>query len=642
MLPTDLNFSIFEGGISQTDKPINVNLKGLFDYYKNASLQVQHAYLKQLLPDKKTQALNIKYKKLKLPNFTPSGVFNKRNKDGITWYNSNIIMLDIDHVTDTAEAIKVRDQLKLHPSVILAVLSPLQKGVKALVYTDQTTTKETDAKTILNWIPQIAKELKIKDYMKDIDPIQLNYWQTCFFSYDPEGYFNLTPEALKITKETILPVKVETPPQSTPITEYIQAEADILITIFNNTTEGDGRHLKIAKVKRIAGLCLEYTPPKIFVGKVKKELLQAVVSMYESETDGNCKNSFISAWDTATNIKAKELDAILKPKGSLNPLVFIPNPFNRPEKKPPILSLNNVSLLTAGNVAVLVAPIGLGKSSVCEAILSKVINPECDGLGFSINGIDKALFIDCERTLEDTWDGYARMLRRAGMLTTDKIMISNLRLASEVTERKTIIEELIQEFNPSLIVIDGAGDLVKNTNDIEETPQLKSWLRRLAHNYNLTILTTIHPNPSTNNDNKLRGHLGTALMHEAEAIFTIKKAGLDRIITTDFTHGKNRNSGNASGSFGFCEVADMFITKDNVIPSKNLSTLTLTQKVKLVAETLGDGVQYQKAIDRIQSYLKLHHADLRSGISAIKEFLPKLVDEKLAVKTPDKLYQKPE
>ena len=134
--------------------------------------------------------------------------------------------------------------------------------------------------------------------MKDIDPIQLNYWQACFFSYDPEGYFNLTPTALKITKEVTPPAKVETPPQSTPdspITEYIQAEADILITLYKNSTEGD-RHLKIAKVKKIAGLCLEYTPPKIFVSKVKKELLQAVVSMYESETDGNCKNSFINAW----------------------------------------------------------------------------------------------------------------------------------------------------------------------------------------------------------------------------------------------------------------------------------------------------------------------------------------------------------
>jgi hypothetical protein len=245
-------------------------------------------------------------------------------------------------------------------------------------------------------------------------------------------------------------------------------------------------------------------------------------------------------------------------------LIFIPNWDNQPPDTPPIITLNGKGILTYQNVTAIIAAQGSGKSAVCEAVAAAVINKDADCLGFKVSDdCAHVIYIDFERTKNDVWNSFNRMCRRSRVNygeMPNNVLIAGMRSIPRLEQRKEAISDLLTNNKCSLLILDGAGDMVTDTNDLDQAIECRIFLRQLTVDHKLSILTTLHPNP---NSLKPRGHIGSEILREAEAVLVIKKVeGESRIITSDFEHGKNRNGSHAESYFLWSDNNMMFISVD--------------------------------------------------------------------------------
>ena len=242
--------------------------------------------------------------------------------------------------------------------------------------------------------------------------------------------------------------------------------------------------------------------------------------------------------------------------------VFIPNWNNKPEELPPALSLNGVSILTNGNVTAVVAAPGAGKSSLSEAAAAWHLNFTADTLGFEGDeNFEGVIYCDFERTNTDVWNSFNRMARRAGIpfgTEPEKVILVGMRSIPRLAERMQAIEYFLENNPCSLLLLDGAGDLVTDTNDLLQAIDCRIWLRELTVKYKVSIFTTVHPNPGSD---KPRGHIGSEVCREAECVFLAKKIDGDiHILTTNFEHGKNRNGSDLTTAYQWSDQEMMFIS----------------------------------------------------------------------------------
>jgi len=289
--------------------------------------------------------------------------------------------------------------------------------------------------------------------------------------------------------------------------------------------------------------------------------------------------SYLSIEKIVTSIN-KELDEVppvvelnqSKTGDNINPrskerqndnLIFVPTWDNKPEEQANVISLNGKSILSQKNTAAIIAAPGFGKSSVCEAVVTSYINRDADCLGLlvdqCINGI---IYVDFERTNIDVWNSFYRIARRAGISkgkTLNNVLVAGMRSIPRLGDRLKALEGLLNDNSCGLLILDGAGDMVTDTNDLLQSIECRIFLRELTVKYNLSILTTLHPNP---NSFKPRGHIGSEILREAESVLVIKNFDSYRILTTDFEHGKNRNNSIASSAYSWSDENKMFVSID--------------------------------------------------------------------------------
>lgn len=301
--------------------------------------------------------------------------------------------------------------------------------------------------------------------------------------------------------------------------------------------------------------------------------------------------------------------------------VFIPTKHNRPKELKPILTINDVPILTHQNISVIIAAPGSGKSSVCEAICSSAMNPHCDSLGIKVSTeVQNVLFVDTERVNMDVWNSYNRMNNRAKVKDSDKAQIVGTRSIPRLEERRKVIIELIEKFKPELIILDGAGDMVTDTNSLDQAIETRIWFRELTMKYNLSILTTLHPNKGTKNP---RGHIGSEILREAHAVFIIETNGTTKTLTNDFEHGKNRNGAIISSSFSWCDAQKMFISceppetfKKNE-PHLELSNEDIIGLVKVITKTDVNATEFKA---QLKVLIKGNHRNAKTGATSINDF----------------------
>ena len=268
--------------------------------------------------------------------------------------------------------------------------------------------------------------------------------------------------------------------------------------------------------------------------------------------------------------------------------LFIPTWDNKPPYRKPILSVNGVGILKFQNISCIIAAPGSGKSSICESIISSVINKDCDSLGFE-SDIDSILYIDFERAEEDVWTSFHRTMSRAKVKpgeTINKANIISLRNVSNAKDRKAKIEQLLRHFKPELLLLDGIGDLVDDTNSLEQSIECKNWVRYITSEFSVSILTTLHPNK---NSLTPRGHIGSEILREAEGVLAITVDSNEvRTLTSNFDHGKARNGGHATTCFEWSDEDKMFVSAEVV---EKVRIVKLQPHEKLTHEELIDLVK---------------------------------------------------
>lgn len=312
--------------------------------------------------------------------------------------------------------------------------------------------------------------------------------------------------------------------------------------------------------------------------------------------------------------------------------IYTPSYYNKPPEKKPVLTLNNVSVLTNENISSVIGAPGIGKSSIIEAICSSLLNINCDSLGFKVSKeVNKIMFIDMERTHDDVYKSMTNIYKRAGINRetdiSDKILIQSYRLLETAEQKQKAIEDKLKKYPANLIVCDGLADLVSNINDINESEKLRFWIKDIAYRYKISWFTNIHPNPGSD---KPRGHTGSMIYRESENSFLIKKnADGVRTITTDVDFGKNRNSGTIEYSYRWGDNEHMFISCDTPIGTSRkklrAEDLTNEETIELINKALPEPLNYSHLISRLKDYLP-EKVEVK-GTNAMKDFVKYLVEQ---------------
>lgn len=320
--------------------------------------------------------------------------------------------------------------------------------------------------------------------------------------------------------------------------------------------------------------------------------------------------------------------------------IFFPAWDNKPPVLPAVLSLGGTPILSHQNSSAIIANPGMGKSSIIEAIPANFLNPGCDSLGFEVSTLcEGIIIIDNERTNTDVWNSFYRMCRRAGKKEGENItgvLIAGMRSVSRLEERKKIIEQLLQDNPCSLLLLDGAGDLVYDTNDLQQAIECRIWFRELTVKYDISILSTLHPNP---NSNKPRGHQGSEICREAECVLLIKSHENDsRCITSDFEQGKNRNNPKLTTAFKWSEELKMFASADytEMLISGGLSkTNAKINEARYIAEKVLPAPNALNAGELEAAVMEL----VRVKETAAKDRIKIMKDNNIIVQLPDKRWR---
>jgi hypothetical protein len=279
----------------------------------------------------------------------------------------------------------------------------------------------------------------------------------------------------------------------------------------------------------------------------KRRMKQEVLDEYNEKYKALYNKEETPKSIDANPIKEENAPVQITANPTIKETIFTPSWSYVPRISPPVISINGVGFLTIENLAVIVATRGYGKSSICESILSNLLNKNCDCLGFTIGEeVQRAIFLDMERTDFDVWNSWRRMIARAEIkegdeTINDKVLFKGLRKERGKEKKFKAVEKLIIEFKPQLVMLDTAKSFVSSINKEEECKELVEWMEHIASEYQCAILTTLHPNKQkeTGKEELIGGGwLGRVLEEACEGVLQVTK-DVDEVRT--ITSIKERN-----------------------------------------------------------------------------------------------------
>jgi DNA-binding transcriptional ArsR family regulator len=311
--------------------------------------------------------------------------------------------------------------------------------------------------------------------------------------------------------------------------------------------------------------------------------------------------------------------------------VHIPGIHPPKEELKQIVYFNNAPFLSSGNLCVIVAAPGSGKSSICESILSNILNPDCDALNFKVSDeVQRAVYFDGERALPRLDKSNERMLQRAGVIEhKEKCLIVGLRENFTIKAKRQKIIDIVEGFKPQLVLIDGIGDLITNTNSEDETNDVYLWIIELITKYDISIITTLHPNK---NSDTARGWIGSELLRRCEGVLLVK---INRDDTRTISTEKQSNGEKTKSSYKWDKGLSRMITCDNQKPgvtkSQSIFEIITAYDIEMMKQSIdkdaaGDkkAYKYGELLTTIQKYLKEEHPHLTTGDNAVGVFIKDL------------------
>lgn len=329
--------------------------------------------------------------------------------------------------------------------------------------------------------------------------------------------------------------------------------------------------------------------------------------------------------------------------------VYISGVHPLPKLIKPFVTFKGGKYLTAKNLSLVVADAGGGKSSVFESILASMHNEDCDSLGFKVsNEVTTALFFDCEQDFSTVEDNTKRMKRRAkGVIDKNKVThIIGLREVFTIENKQKKIIALVEYYKPQLLLLDGVADLVYQANSEEETVQLYSWLIELITKYNLSIISSIHPNSQSTATTtiKARGHIGSEMIRRSEGVIQLVKSSC-KTITTISTN-KMRHSEPLKASFTWSKDDGYNVSCEPLTTGKAKSlsiyhSLTV-EELNALRDSYLEGknkFKWGELEKELKSYINENHPETNAkGTNAIGTLIKHLTANNYILKTPSSPY----
>lgn len=275
-----------------------------------------------------------------------------------------------------------------------------------------------------------------------------------------------------------------------------------------------------------------------------------------------------------------------------------------------VMSRKNISCIT-------------GKAKVGKTFLMTLLNISVLKKGefgtlksYLPKGKDLIIYIDTEQSDYHILMILQRIQKEVG---TDKLMMFNFD-AKSVDERKEFTRELIYNTPEcGLLVIDGIADLIYDPNDIRESSQMVSELRKWATDCDIHIVNVIHQNPSENT--KMRGHLGTILTNKSETVIQITSSKEDesiKLVETLATRNKKPDNWSFEIIDGQPIIMDECYTEVKVgrPKAKILNDIERYSLLNLVYSTVNkaDGLHANVLIERIRCVYTDTHGEVSKSI----------------------------
>ena len=223
------------------------------------------------------------------------------------------------------------------------------------------------------------------------------------------------------------------------------------------------------------------------------------------------------------------------------------------EKEPPKPSLTftdptskkSSQLAIPGNIVMLLASPGVGKSSIVSAMVARHINSTADAFGMEINAPNGIIVVDTEQSRDQVVGLHRRLARRVGYFPEDMPDIMEAKGVNWfVTNKRLHVEKQVDNlfaavntYNPSFVIVDQIGSLVKNVNSVDETTALVKRIADDAETNMRTWVVVLHTNPTSD---KGRGVLGSDIHRWAASVLFVRKPaepGEPSLLTTNNADG---------------------------------------------------------------------------------------------------------
>lgn len=181
------------------------------------------------------------------------------------------------------------------------------------------------------------------------------------------------------------------------------------------------------------------------------------------------------------------------------------------------------SVMTAGEFSLLVAPSKTKKSFLKSVFAGAFIGGNSKNYFENIKGhrkTDDAVIIDfdTEQSRYYAQKTFSRSIEISGREYKNYLPYMLRTLTPR--ERILFIEHIIYNTpNIKFVLLDGAADLVTDTNDLSEANELASYLLKWTEELQIHICAIIH---SAYGTEKATGHLGSTLIKKAESVILLK------------------------------------------------------------------------------------------------------------------------
>ena len=146
----------------------------------------------------------------------------------------------------------------------------------------------------------------------------------------------------------------------------------------------------------------------------------------------------------------------------------------------------------------------------------------------------RVLWYDTEQSDESTQDILRNRIMK--MIESEVFPLYDIFNVRSVgwKERRSLLMEAVERYDPDLVIVDGIRDLVNDINDGVLAQEVMGELMHMAAAKNCCIVCVLHQNKGSE-DHNLRGWIGTELMNKAFEVYSCEKLLPQRIFKLEQT-----------------------------------------------------------------------------------------------------------